>query len=143
MKFVILTNKIIPGFTVKGPILTPTEYDIYQVLRWVAAGVDIREVMEDGSYRKLSFNDERLVAELAKMSMKHKADLEKAKNELMGAEIKPNGIVQLKPEKSKKNKKINKPAPMKKEEVIQKKEEPKQEEINDMELFIDQLEKPE
>ena len=139
MKFVILTNKIIPGFSVKGPILSPAEYDIYQVLRWVAAGVDVREVMEDGSYRKLSFNDERLVAELTKLSIQHKAELEKTKNELKSAEIKPNGNVQLKPEKNKKVVKSNKPKVI--TPKVEKHVEPSKVENND--IIIDELEKPE
>ena len=139
MKFVILTNKIIPGFSVKGPILSPAEYDIYQVLRWVAAGVDVREVMEDGSYRKLSFNDERLVAELTKLSIQHKAELEKTKNELKSAEIKPNGNVQLKPEKNKKVVKPNKPKVT--TPKVEKHVEPSKVENND--IIIDELEKPE
>ena len=66
MKYVILSRKQIPGYSVKGPILTPAEYDIHQVLKWVVVGIDVREVMEDGSYRKLSFNDPRLMEELDK-----------------------------------------------------------------------------
>lgn len=66
MKFVIMNNGTIPGVGVKGPVLTPRSYDIHQVLKWIVSGVDIREVMEDGSYRKLIFNDERLMQELGK-----------------------------------------------------------------------------
>ena len=66
MKFVIMNNGTIPGVGVKGPVLTPRSYDIHQVLKWIVTGVDIREVMEDGSYRKLIFNDERLMQELGK-----------------------------------------------------------------------------
>ena len=66
MKFVILDNRSLPEFNgVRGPILTPRFYDIHLVLRWIAAGIDIREVMEDGSYRKLEFNDERVMRRLA------------------------------------------------------------------------------
>ena len=72
MKFVILSNKIIPDFNVKGPVLTPMEYDIHQVLRWLTSGIDVREVMEDGSYRKLSFNDAKLVDELYNKSNKNR-----------------------------------------------------------------------
>lgn len=65
MKFVILDNRSLPEFNgVRGPILTPRFYDIHLILRWIAAGIDIREVMEDGSYRKLEFNDERVMKEL-------------------------------------------------------------------------------
>lgn len=58
MKFVILSSCEIPGFGgARGPVLTPKEYDLHLVLRMITNGVDIREVMEDGSYRKLVFND--------------------------------------------------------------------------------------
>jgi hypothetical protein len=67
MKFVILSSYELPFYNgVKGPIITPREYDIHLVLKWVATGVDIREVMEDGSFRKLEFNDSRLMEELDK-----------------------------------------------------------------------------
>ena len=148
MKFVILSHKIIPGFGVKGPVMSPATYDIHLVLKWVAAGVDVREVMEDGSYRKLSFNDERLLEELnkkldkqAKERAKVKKELEERKNE----RVKPTGGVQLIPEakplpvKSKpKKEKVKKEEPKKVEPVVEQKiEEPP------MELFIDELEKPE
>lgn len=58
MKFVILSSCEIPGFGgARGPVLTPQEYDLHLVLRMITNGVDIREVMEDDSYRKLVFND--------------------------------------------------------------------------------------
>lgn len=61
MKFVILHTGEIPGYGhVRGPVLTPQAYDLSNVLKWVSHGVDIREVMDDGSYRKLTFNDRRL-----------------------------------------------------------------------------------
>lgn len=61
MKFVILHVGIIPGTgNAKGPVLSPQEYDLRDVLKWIAHGIDIREVMEDGSYRKLEFNDRRI-----------------------------------------------------------------------------------
>ena len=61
MKFVILSSKILPGYDVCGPILSPAEYDIHLVLRWIGLGIDVREAMEDGSYRKLKHNDPKLV----------------------------------------------------------------------------------
>ena len=65
MKFVILDNKEIPGFGgARGPILTPTAYNLHDVLKWITFDIDIREVMSDGSYRKLQFNDERIMKEI-------------------------------------------------------------------------------
>lgn len=61
MKFVILHTGVIPGYgNARGPVMTPQEYDLKDVLKWVSHGIDIREVMEDGSYRKLEFNDRRI-----------------------------------------------------------------------------------
>ena len=143
MKFVILSNKVILDFNVKGPVMTPTEYDVHQVLRWIAAGIDVREVMEDGSYRKLSFNDERLKEELRKKSDKIKEEREKhfgnAINEITNGTIKPNGIIKLKPEKVKA--KNIKPVEEKKQEL--KKKEVKVQEEPQVDLIIDDLEKPE
>ena len=65
MKFVIMSRGQLPFYNgVCGPILTPVAYDIHLVLKWLAAGVDVREVMDDGSFRKLEFNDERVMKEL-------------------------------------------------------------------------------
>ena len=65
MKFVIMSRGQLPFYNgACGPILTPVAYDIHLVLKWIAAGVDIREVMDDGSFRKLEFNDERVMKEL-------------------------------------------------------------------------------
>lgn len=65
MKFVILDNKEIPGYGgVRGPIVTPTAFDLHDVLKWITFEIDIREVMPDGSYRKLQFNDERIMKEI-------------------------------------------------------------------------------
>ena len=143
MKFVILHRKQIPGFTVCGPIMTPTEYDIHQVLRWIAAGVDIREVMEDGSYRKLTFNDERLMEELTKKINKQ-MELREARKIELEKPLGGNGNVRLVPEK-KKAYKSPKPQPKKVEQP--KKKEPEvevvKEELKQPDLIIDELEKPE
>lgn len=65
MKFVIMSRGQLPFYNgACGPILTPVAYDIHLVLKWLAAGVDVREVMDDGSFRKLEFNDERVMKEL-------------------------------------------------------------------------------
>lgn len=139
MKFVILSRKLIPGYGVKGPILSPATYDIHQVLKWVAAGVDVREVMEDGSFRKLSFNDERLLNELNKKLEKKTAEKEELKKQREGLNIQPvkRGNVSLVPEKKLPPKKVVKKYEDKKEEQkIEKKEEK-------VELIIDELEKPE
>ena len=62
MRFVILSAKPLPiGNGVHGPILSPAEYDVHLVLKLLALRIDVREVMEDGSYRKLDSNDEKLL----------------------------------------------------------------------------------
>jgi hypothetical protein len=145
MKFVILSHKIIPGYGVKGPILSPANYDVHLVLKWIAAGLDVREVMEDGSYRKLSFNDKKLLEilndKLKKQAEKREAvkrELEEVKSE----PIKPMGGVKLVPED--KPLPVAKPKKKKVEKVVEKpkkEEQPKEE--PSVELFIDELEKPE
>lgn len=61
MKFVIMHMGEIPGYGhVRGPVLTPQSYNLNEVLKWISHGVDIREVMDDGSYREMKFNDRRL-----------------------------------------------------------------------------------
>lgn len=156
MRFVILSYKEIPGYGVKGPILSPANYDVHLVLKWINAGIDVREVMEDGSYRKLSFNDPRLMEELHKKldkQAKKREDVKKELENLHGERIIPRNNVQLSGEEHDKIKtqiikkkevvKENKPK-NKKKEVI--KEEPVVEqkvEEPPVELFIDELEKPE
>ena len=140
MQFVILSHKQIPGFHVKGPILSPATYDIHLVLKWIAAGIDVREVMEDGSLRKLSFNDARLMEELNKKLDKLSKEREQVKKARDDTKIKISGNVKLIPEA----KPLPKKSKVKKQEVkeeLKKQEQPKQEEQVD--LFIDQLEKPE
>ena len=146
MKFVILHRKLIPGFDVNGPILTPAEYDIHQVLRWISVGIDIREVMEDGSYRKLAFNDERLMEELNKKLNKQ---MEKRKQQKDDQQPRVgSGNVKLVPEKRTPKPVVAKPQP----KVEPKKEEPQpepkveevvKEEPKQQNLFIDELERPE
>lgn len=145
MKFVILSHKIIPGYGVKGPILSPANYDVHLVLKWIAAGLDVREVMEDGSYRKLSFNDKKLLevlnAKLKKQAERREAvkrELEEVKSE----PIKPMGGVKLVPED--KPLPVAKPKKKKVEKVVEKsKKEEQPKEQPPVELFIDELEKPE
>jgi hypothetical protein len=144
MKFVILSNKAIPMFNgMRGPVMTPTEYDIHLVLRWISLGLDIREVMEDGSYRKLKHNDPKLMELLSKKldenAKKRQERKEKIDNEVV-KEIIPQGNIKIKEEK----KIFKQPVPKKEEPKKQenkkndvKKEEPKKD------LFIDDLEKPE
>lgn len=145
MKFVILHYKQIPDFTVCGPILTPTSYDIHQVLRWLAMRIDVREVMEDGSYRKLDCNDERLMEELNKKIQERK-ERKKLVNNSKVDDVQPRGNIRLKPEVKppveKPKKVVSNPKMEVKEEpkVEVKIEEPKQEVIGN---FIDELEKPE
>ena len=153
MRFVIMNNGIIPGIGVKGPVLTPREYNVHQVLKWLAIGVDIREVMEDGSYRKLKFNDEKLMNEACK-------DLEKQRNERLRIEeevkamgnkapkgkVKPNNKkpVQFVPVVEEQNKPVKKVEPKKpiEKKVEEVKEEPKTEDTK-VSFPIDNLEKPE
>ena len=143
MKCVILSRKMIPGYGVKGPILSPAEYDIHQILKWINVGIDVREVMEDGSYRKLYINDPKLI-ELLNEKVNKKSEQRKQDRQLMenNRVVKPQGNVRLRPEKihDPKPKKVQ-PKPVK--EVI--KEEPKKEEVKEevVDLFIDELEKPE
>ena len=139
MKYVILSNKIIPGYNVKGPIMSPAEYDPHLVMRWVLNGLDIREVMEDGSYRKIERNDERVMNAIHNKTEK-KINEHKSHKQQVVTEVKPHVNVRLKPEK-----------PLKKSEPVKKQEEPKPEvkmeepvkEKDVDELFIDDLEKPE
>lgn len=143
MKCVILSRKIIPGYSVKGPILSPAEYDIHQILKWLNVGIDVREVMEDGSYRKLYINDPKLI-ELLNEKVNKKTEQRKQDRQLMENNhvVKTQGNVRLRPEKihDPKPKKVQ-PKPAR--EVM--KEEPKKEEVKEevADLFIDELEKPE
>lgn len=88
MKFVILSSVPIPGFNgQRGPLLTPQCLDAKLVLKMVAMGIDVKEVMEDGSYRDVEFSDSRLIAEMANNNkiknteeiIKEKKDIEKIK----------------------------------------------------------------
>lgn len=144
MKFVILSHGIVPDFGVRGPVLTPREYDLHQVLKWVAYGVDIREVMDDGTYRKLSFNDERIMDKIRK-ELNNKV-VEKKEEEKKEVEKIPKhrrvGIYPKEEIKEIKHKKVE----VKKVEE-EKNIEPAKEEINvddgKVDFPIDNLEKPE
>ncbi len=62
MKCVVYSKGELPGFKgIRGPIMTPIDVDVHLVLKWVYFGVDVREVMDDGSHRRLKSNDERLM----------------------------------------------------------------------------------
>ena len=144
MKFVILSHGIVPDFGVRGPILTPREYDLHQVLKWVVYGVDIREVMDDGTYRILSFNDERIMDKIRK-ELNNKV-VEKKEEEKKEVEKIPKhrrvGIYPKEEIKEIKHKKVE----VKKVEE-EKNIEPAKEEINvddgKVDFPIDNLEKPE
>ena len=128
MKFVVLDNRELPMYNgVKGPIMTPTAFDIQLVLKWLAFEIDVREVMEDGSFRKLEFNDERVMRELdEKLEMKRIEKEQKVK------------LVEQKPvtKKAANKKVVVRPQP--------KKEEVKEPEVKkEPELFVDDLKKPE
>ena len=121
MKFVILSRGPIPGYGVTGPILSPAEYDIHLVLRWIGAGVDIREVMEDGSYRKLSVNDERINEELNRKinerAAERRAIREQLEREGRGPKPGPRGNVQLPPERHHRKPVMKRETPKSAEEV--------------------------
>ena len=145
MKFVILHKGIIPGFNVHGPVMTPQHYDINLVLKWVYSRIDVREVMPDGSYRKLDCNDERLMEELNAKLAKEAEHKEKVKQAILEQQLgkQHRGNVGLVPEK-----KVEKPVAKQQPKVEPKKEEPKQEVVEQVEepkvdLIIDELEKPE
>lgn len=73
MKFVIMSNKKIPGFGgIKGPILTPQEIPLEKVLNMVSLGFEVFEVMEDGSRRKVQFSDERILCEMINQKLTKK-----------------------------------------------------------------------
>lgn len=131
MKFVILDNKEIPGFGgARGPILTPTAYNLHDVLKWITFDIDIREVMSDGSYRKLQFNDERIMKEInEELEFKR---LEKAEQEEVTS-IKEDNTKPAETYKNNKSKKASK-APNKKPVEESKKE-------DKVELVVDELEK--
>lgn len=143
MKFVILSHGIVPDFGVRGPILTPREYDLHQVLKWVAYGVDIREVMDDGTYRKLSFNDERILDEIRKELNNKVVEKKEEKKEV--EKIPKHRRVDIYPKEEIKEIKHKKVEVKKVEE--EKKIEPAKEEINvddgKVDFPIDNLEKPE
>lgn len=86
MKFVIMSNKKIPGFGgIKGPILTPQEIPLKKVLDMVSLGFEVFEVMEDGSRRKVQFSDERILSEMIEQKLAKKVrqvnpDSEKEEN---------------------------------------------------------------
>ena len=165
MKFVILSNKPLPMYNgVHGPILTPAEYDVHLVLKFIAYGIDVREVMEDGSYRKLEYNDAKLIELLKEKNKESIEKLEERRNmKYEIEEIRVNGNVRLKEERKqrmkeeqlleRKNRKEKEDQQRKEEhkqrmkEDQQRKEERKQHEVKKEEtkqdLIIDDLEKPE
>lgn len=143
MKFVILSHGIVPDFGVSGPILTPREYDLHQVLKWVVYGVDIREVMDDGTYRILSFNDERILDEIRKELNNKVVEKKEEKKEV--EKIPKHRRVGIYPKEEIKEIKHKKVEVKKVEE--EKNIEPAKEEINvddgKVDFPIDNLEKPE
>ena len=151
MKFVIMNTGIIPGFGIKGPVLTPREYDVHQVIKWLAIGIDVREVMEDGSYRKLKFSDEKLMNEACKDIEKQRIERNRIEEEVKAMDnqpkIKPSKkqvqFVPVVEEQNKKNKKVEHKKPVVEKVVKEEvKEEPKIEEP-EVDFPIDNLEKPE
>lgn len=129
MKFVILSSSCIPGFNgARGPILTPTAYDLHLVLQWLCAGVDVREVMPDGSYRKLQFNDEKIMKEIdEELEMKR---IQKEQNV---------DFLKEEPVKKVDKPKVIKTKPVVKQETTKVVEEPKKEEKPS--FVVDDLEK--
>ena len=153
MKFVILSTKPLPMYNgVHGPILTPAEYDVHLVLKFIACGIDVREVMEDGSYRKLEYNDAKLLELLNEKNKENKRNLEEIRDrKKYNKDHIAQGNVRLKeerikphiekPKKEKNREELKKPRPDK-EEMKQRPEENKKEEPK-KNLIIDELEKPE
>ena len=127
MKFIIYNDAVIPGYNgIRGPIMTPRKYDLHEVLNWIACGVDVREVMPDGSYRRLDFNDKKINSMIDE--------------ELCICEEKEVKEEVKKVEKPKKKEVIKKVEP--KKEIIKIEEPVKvEEEKPTMELPIDDLEK--
>ena len=99
MRFVILSAKPLPiGNGVHGPILSPAEYDVHLVLKLLALRIDVREVMEDGSYRKLDSNDEKLLELLKAKSNKNRENIKEHRNAERVVNKLPQGNVKLKGE---------------------------------------------
>ena len=149
MKFVILSTKRLPNGQ-HGPILTPAEYDVYLVLKFLALGIDVREVMEDGSYRKLEYNDAKLFEIIKERNKENREKLEERRNmKYEIEEIRVNGNVRLKEERKQrmKEEQLLERKNRKEKEDQQRKEERKQNEVKKEEtkqdLIIDDLEKPE
>ena len=149
MRFVILSTKPLPMFNgIYGPILSPAEYDVHLVLNMIALGIDVREVMDDGSYRKLKSDDKKLMELLEDKNKKMRAELKEHRNRERVVKNEPQGNVKIKEER---------PAPKKEKQVPKKefkpehkkqkpKEEPKEEVVLQepkKEFIIDELEKPE
>lgn len=131
MKFVILGNGEIPGYNgVRGPILTPSAFDLHLVLKWLSYGLDIREVMPDGSYRKLQFNDERLMKEIDEELEMKRIEKEQKVNfiEEKPVKVQPKAKVAKVKEKIKVDKEV-------KQEEVKKEEKPS--------FIVDDLQKPE
>ena len=62
MRCVVYSKCELPEFRgIRGPIMSPTELDPQLIMKWLYVGLDVREVMPDGSHRKLKINDEKLV----------------------------------------------------------------------------------
>lgn len=64
MRCIVTTSAPLPGYNVCGPIMTPQYIDARIILKWLASGIDVYEVMEDGARRQLTFNDTRLKQEI-------------------------------------------------------------------------------
>ena len=137
MKFVILDNKEIPGYGgVRGPIVTPTAFDLHDVLKWITFEIDIREVMSDGSYRKLQFNDERIMKEIDEELNRKRLEAENCR-EAVTVTI-PRQLNTIKTElKKDKPKQQSKVEPTKKEESKPTKNDGK----NPSTIVVDDLEK--
>jgi ABC-type antimicrobial peptide transport system ATPase subunit len=61
MRCVVYSKCELPEFRgIRGPIMSPTELDPQLIMKWLYVGLDVREVMPDGSYRRLEFNDKKL-----------------------------------------------------------------------------------
>ena len=147
MKFVILDNKEIPGYGgVRGPIVTPTAFDLHDVLKWITFEIDIREVMSDGSYRKLQFNDERIMKEIDEELNRKRLEAEAAKEVLDVINKSREAVIKYIPDQLKavekelkrdKQKQQTKVEPVKKEESKPTKNDDENHDV----MVIDDLEK--
>ena len=146
MRCVVYSKCELPEFRgIRGPIMSPTELDPQLIMKWLYVGLDVREVMPDGSHRRLKTNDGKLVELL------NKKYEEKQAKRLDNVNVQPKKKEIKQQPKNKKEVPKAKPYEKKVKPVELPKEEPKVEQpkedivVNEpaVHLPIDNLEKPE